>query len=30
VYKRISNASVRTLDAGADPVQILANWAAGR
>jgi cephalosporin-C deacetylase-like acetyl esterase len=30
LYKSVSNASVRNLDAGADPVEILANWAAGR
>jgi hypothetical protein len=30
LYKSVSNASVRTSSAGDDPVQILANWAAGR
>jgi len=30
LYKSVPNATVRTLDAGDDPVQILANWASGR
>ena len=30
LYKRVPNATVRTLDAGDDPVQVLANWASGR
>jgi hypothetical protein len=30
VYKSVPNATVQTLSAGDDPVQILANWAAGR
>ncbi|PYR18187.1 MAG: hypothetical protein DMF98_26020, partial [Acidobacteria bacterium] len=30
LYKSVPNATVRTLDAGDDPVQVLANWASGR
>jgi len=30
LYKGVPNATVRTLDAGDDPVQVLANWASGR
>jgi cephalosporin-C deacetylase-like acetyl esterase len=30
LYKSVRNATVRTLDAGDDPVQVLANWASGR
>jgi cephalosporin-C deacetylase-like acetyl esterase len=30
LYKNVPNATVRTLDAGDDPVQVLANWASGR
>ena len=30
LYKKVPNATVRTLDAGDDPVQVLANWASGR
>jgi cephalosporin-C deacetylase-like acetyl esterase len=30
VYKSVPNATVRTLAAGDDPVQVLANWASGR
>ncbi len=30
LYKSVPNATVQTLSAGDDPVQILANWAAGR
>jgi hypothetical protein len=30
VYKAVPNATVRTLDAGDDPVQVLAGWASGR
>ncbi len=30
LYKRVPNATVRTIDAGDDPVQVLANWASGR
>ena len=29
LYKSVPNATVRTLDAGDDPVQVLANWASG-
>jgi cephalosporin-C deacetylase-like acetyl esterase len=30
LYKSVPNATVRTLDDGDDPVQVLANWASGR
>ena len=30
LYKGVPNATVRTLDAGDDPVQVLANWASAR
>src|SRR6185295_5349561 len=30
LYKGVPNATVRTLDAADDPVQVLANWASGR
>jgi hypothetical protein len=30
LYKTVPNATVRTLDAGEDPVQVLAAWASGR
>jgi cephalosporin-C deacetylase-like acetyl esterase len=30
LYKSVPNATARNLDAGDDPVQVLANWAAGR
>jgi cephalosporin-C deacetylase-like acetyl esterase len=30
LYKSVPNATVRTLEAGDDPVQVLANWASGR
>jgi cephalosporin-C deacetylase-like acetyl esterase len=30
LYKSVPNATVQTLDAGDDPVQVLANWASGR
>ena len=30
LYKSVPNATVRTLDANDDPVQLLANWASGR
>ena len=30
LYKSVPNATVRTLDADNDPVQVLANWASGR
>ncbi len=30
LYKSVPNATVRTLDAGEDPVQVLARWASGR
>jgi hypothetical protein len=30
LYKSVPNATVRTLDAGQDPVQVLARWASGR
>jgi cephalosporin-C deacetylase-like acetyl esterase len=30
LYKNVSNASVRTVDAGEDPVQLVATWASGR
>ena len=30
LYKGVPNATVRTLDAGDDPVQVLASWASGR
>jgi cephalosporin-C deacetylase-like acetyl esterase len=30
LYKTVPNAAVRTLAAGDDPVQVLANWASGR
>lgn len=30
LYKSVPNATVRTLDADDDPVQVLANWASGR
>ena len=30
LYKSVPNATVRTLDANDDPVQVLANWASGR
>jgi len=30
LYKGVPNATVRTLGAGDDPVQVLANWASGR
>jgi len=30
LYKSVPNATVRTLDAADDPVQVLANWASGR
>jgi cephalosporin-C deacetylase-like acetyl esterase len=30
LYKSAPNVTVRTMDAGEDPVQVLANWASGR
>jgi hypothetical protein len=30
LYQSVPNATVRTLDADNDPVQVLANWASGR
>ena len=30
LYKSVPNVTVRTVDAGQDPVQVLANWASGR
>ena len=30
LYKAVPNAAVRTLDAGDDPVQVLAAWASRR